>query len=320
MSVETKKFSNARLLFVALLNLFLVACAAVPHQSSNYTSDDIFREQVKRYPYIKLASRAVPEGIAEFKNLTYIQRGARDLQLDLYAPGTTMDELRPGIVLVHGGDWLGGEREHLTSLAINLALRGYVVATIDYRLASQAPYPAAVEDAQAAVRWMREHAEPYGIDSSHIALGGAGAGGVVAALAGLTAVELAEVQVILNLDGPWQLDPATLKSETGHPDPIGNWLGGEVAKQGALLHQASPVNLVRKDMPAVFLLNSGEPSYRAGQDEMLRRLAHFRVPHRVEEIPGSPHAFWLFEPWVSPTANITADFLDLQFKYRMTCH
>ena len=320
MSVETKKFSNARVLFVALLNLFLVACAAVPHQSSNYTSDDIFREQVKRYPYIKLASRAVPEGIAEFKNLTYIQRGARDLQLDLYAPGTTMDELRPGIVLVHGGDWLGGEREHLTSLAINLALRGYVVATIDYRLASQAPYPAAVEDTQAAVRWMREHAERFGIDSSHIAVGGAGAGGLVAALAGLTAVELAEVQVILNLDGPWQLDPATLKSETGHPDPIGYWLGGEAGPKGALLHQTSPVSLVRKGMPAVLLLNSGEPGYRAGQDEMLRRLVHFLVPHRMEEISGSPHAFWLFEPWVSPAANITADFLDLQFKYRMTCH
>lgn len=319
MSVETKKFLNARLLFLLLLTVFLPACAAVPHQS-HYTADSIFREQVKRYPYIKLASRVVPEGIAEFKNLTYVQRDARDLQLDLYAPGTTMDELRPGIVLVHGGDWVDGQREHLVPLAINLALRGYVVATIDYRLASQAPYPAAVEDAQAAVRWMREHAEAYGIDASHVALGGAGAGGVVAALGGLTAVGAAEVQVILNLDGPWQLDPVTLKSEIGHPDPIGYWLAGGVVQREALLHQASPMNRIRKGMPAVLLLNSGEPGYRAGQDEMLRRLAHFRVPHRVEEIPGSSHAFWLFEPWVSPAANITADFLDLQFKYRMTCH
>ena len=319
MSVETKKFLNARLLFLLLLTVFLPACAAVPHQS-HYTADNIFREQVKRYPYIKLASRVVPEGIAEFKNLTYVQRDARDLQLDLYAPATTMDELRPGIVLVHGGDWVDGQREHLVPLAINLALRGYVVATISYRLASQAPYPAAVEDAQAAVRWMREHAESYGIDASHIALGGAGAGGVVAVLGGLTAVGAAEVQVILNLDGPWQLDPVTLKSETGHPDPIGYWLAGGAAQREALLHQASPMNRVRKGMPAVLLLNSGEPGYRAGQDEMLLRLEHFRVPHRAEEIPGSSHAFWLFEPWVSPAANITADFLDLQFKYRMTCH
>lgn len=320
MSVETKKFLNARLLFLALLSVFLAACAAVPHHSSHYTADDIFREQVKRYPYIKLANRVVPEGIAEFKNLTYAQRGALDLQLDVYAPGTTMDELRPGIVLVHGGDWVDGQREHLVPFALELALRGYVVATIDYRLASQAPYPAAVEDAQAAVRWMREHAESYGIDASHIALGGAGAGGVVAALGGLTAVGAAEVQVILNLDGPWQLDPVTLKSETGQADPIGYWLGGGAVQREALLHQASPMNRVRKGMPAVLLLNSGEPGYRAGQDEMLRRLEHFRVPHRVGEIPGSSHAFWLFEPWVSPAANITADFLDLQFKYRMTCH
>lgn len=320
MSVETKKFLNARLLFLALLSVFLAACTAVPHHSSHYTADDIFREQVKQYPYIELASRLVPEGIAEFKNLTYAQRGALDLQLNLYAPGTTMDELRPGIVLVHGGDWVDGQREHLVPFALELALRGYVVAIIDYRLASQAPYPAAVEDAQAAVRWMREHAEAYGIDASHIALGGAGAGGVVAALGGLTAVGAAEVQVILNLDGPWQLDPVTLKSETGHPDPIGYWLAGGAAQREALLHQASPMNRVRKGMPAVLLLNSGEPGYRAGQDEMLRRLEHFRVPHRAEEIPGSSHAFWLFEPWVSPAANITADFLDLQFKYRMTCH
>lgn len=313
-------------LTILLITLGLGACASAPHQSSSYSAENIFREDVKDYPYIKLASRAAPEGIAEFKNLIYAQRATQALQLDLYAPATTMDELRPGIVLVHGGDWLAGTREHVVPLAIQFALRGYVVAVIQYRLAPHAPYPAAVEDTQAAVSWLREHAGQYGIDASHIAVGGVGAGGTIAALAGLMKDhdternETAKAQVIFSFDSPWQLDAAPLKSETGHSDPLSVWLSQAAVSLPQLRHQVSPANQIRKDMPAVFLLNSGDQSYRVGQDEVIRRLNHFRVPHRVEHISHSSHHFWLFDPWVGPAASITADFLDLQFKYRMTCH
>jgi acetyl esterase/lipase len=303
-----------------ILLLMLVMTACTSHPSSRYKPDDVYRQEVKHHPYIELASRTVPEGIAEFSDLTYIQRDTQILQLDLYAPATTMDELRPGIVLVHGGDWLSGTPELVAPLAIQLALRGYVVAAIQYRLAPQARYPAAVEDAQAAVRWMRDNAKGYGIDASHIALGGVGAGGTVAALAGLTAGDREKVQVIFSYNSPWQLDAGPVKSETGHPDPVASWLSKSDASLPQLRHQASPANQIRKDMPAVFIMNSADQAYEAGTQEVLTRLSHFRVPHRAETIPRSPHSFWLFDPWVNPAANITADFLDLQFKYRMTCH
>src|SRR5690606_4301947 len=146
----------------------------------------------------------------------YYQRTTQILKQVLYEPASTKVELRPGICLVHGGVWLSVTPELLAPLAIQLALRGYVVAAIQYRLAPQARYPAAVEDAQAAVRWMRDNAKGYGIDASHIALGGVGAGGTVAALAGLTAGDREKVQVIFSYNSPWQLDAGPVKSETGH--------------------------------------------------------------------------------------------------------
>src|SRR5690606_15978027 len=123
-----------------------------------------------------LASQDLPQGIAAFRNLAYTSYDGRNIPLDLYAPATTMHESRPGIVLVHGGDRVAGERQLLAPLAMQFALRGYVVATVDYRSASEAKYPTAIYDMKAALRWLRSNKKKYGVDIQHIAVGGAGDG------------------------------------------------------------------------------------------------------------------------------------------------
>ena len=107
--------------------------------------------------------------------------------LDLWLPETTStDEAVPLVVFIHGGGWVEGDRSQAASKVPTLLDRGYAVASLDYRLADEAVFPAAVQDAKAAVRWLRAHASEHGIDPDAIAVWGESAGGHLAAMVGVT--------------------------------------------------------------------------------------------------------------------------------------
>ena len=105
---------------------------------------------------------ALLAGLESHANLTYARYGERELQLDLYRPKERAQPL-PAIVCIHGGGWFKGERSSMTQLAQALAARGYVAVTISYRLSGEAKFPAAIQDAKAAVRWLRANAEKFGV-------------------------------------------------------------------------------------------------------------------------------------------------------------
>jgi predicted esterase len=138
-------------------------------------------------PAAALAAPAVRTGL--------VYRHARDesgrrvsLRLDLYRPDAGAAR-RAAIVWVHGGGFTEGDRTGMTQYAQEFAGRGYVTASIDYRLASAAGlrrrgYGVVIgdarRDAQAAVRWMRARAHTLGVDPGHIFIGGYSAGAVIA--------------------------------------------------------------------------------------------------------------------------------------------
>lgn len=122
--------------------------------------------------------------------------GASPLLLDLYAPqqpptGTGF----PAVVHFHGGGWRTGERSSLgpavdatgPSPIEQLVDAGFVVASADYRLSTEATFPAQLLDAKAAIRWLRSHSAEYGVDPGRIYAWGDSAGGHLASLTGLTA-------------------------------------------------------------------------------------------------------------------------------------
>lgn len=127
------------------------------------------------------------------------------LLLDLYLPGDGLEGLdavegpthggRPAVVHLHGGGWRTGKRSSLGPVVDGfrlgpieqLALAGFVVASVDYRLTDAATFPAQLLDANAAVRWLRSHAAEYGVDPGRIYAWGDSAGGHLACLLGLTA-------------------------------------------------------------------------------------------------------------------------------------
>jgi acetyl esterase/lipase len=124
-------------------------------------------------------------------DLVYAQVGAQPLMLDLYLPSGGSSP-RPLLVWVHGGGWSGGSRFPAPGFAVQLRDRGFAVASVSYRLTSQAGqwgaepviFPAQIHDVKAAIRWLRAHASDYQIDPLRVGVWGSSAGGHLAALIG----------------------------------------------------------------------------------------------------------------------------------------
>lgn len=127
------------------------------------------------------------------RDRTFVVRDSGPLSMDLYSP-TDGRMPRPLVVYVHGGGWDAGERSlaggdgpPTSPLVRALVQRGYAVATVDYRLAGTARYPAQVADVAEAVRWLRGNAERWQIDPDRVALWGTSSGGHLAARVGAAA-------------------------------------------------------------------------------------------------------------------------------------
>jgi acetyl esterase/lipase len=303
------------------------ACAEPPPDPNNsYDAARTYAKQVRKYPFIAIASAAVPAKVRVVRNLTYVRYGSRCLELDLYLPTIARLGAAPVVVLVHGGGWNAGYRAEFAPMALRLAQQGYAAATISYRLAGEAPYPAAVDDARAAVRWVRRHAARYRIDPQRIVLAGGSAGAQIATLAGVTAglhpfdphagnkAHSSTVQAIVNVDGT--VDFTTEESRRHDtdsakpPSPAAAWLGGRYADNARLWHQASPIRYVRRGMPPILFIGSAQARFQSGRDEMVARMDARAALARVVLLPETPHSFWMFDPWLQPTVDATVGFLD----------
>jgi para-nitrobenzyl esterase len=128
-------------------------------------------------------------GVVGIADLVYsVQPGFRPLRLDLYVPPGAPGS-HPLVVFIHGGGWVSGHTRHSGAfedwpgVLASLAAKGYVVASVEYRLSGEARFPAAIQDIKAAIRWLRAHASRFGIDRQRAVVWGGSAGGQLAALA-----------------------------------------------------------------------------------------------------------------------------------------
>src|SRR5206468_8390754 len=95
----------------------------------------------------------VPEGVTFERDIEYANPDGQHLQLNLARPKTG-DGPFPTVLCIHGGGFRAGSREGYDKLCVSLAQHDFVAATITYRLAPKYQFPAAVQDAKAAVRWL----------------------------------------------------------------------------------------------------------------------------------------------------------------------
>ena len=270
---------------------------------------------------------AFPGGVTAQRDLTYAALdGFRPLTLDLYQPASKpKDAPRPAILFVHGGGWASGDARHLNGFEdfpatlAALAAKGYVVASVNYRLSGEAHFPAAVQDVKSAIRWLRGHAADYNIDTTRMMVWGAEAGGQIAALVGTSCgvatlepaadakskARLASdcVEGVIDWYGPadlasWETGAAH-PPEAGAPTRLGAYLGCEPADCApGLVRTASPLTYIGSMSPP-FLIQHGsadtevppdqsqklnealQGAKRAGRDfDLSRRRAGFRQGRR----------------------------------------
>jgi acetyl esterase/lipase len=208
------------------------------------------------------------DGLKVDRDLEYARVGGLSLKLDVYVPENAATPL-PLLVWLHGGGWSEGSKTLCPGLFFSS--RGYVLASIDYRLTDVAPFPAQIEDCRAAIRWLRANASKYHIDPQRIGVWGASAGGHLAALMG-TANEQKEwdvvgthteqpirVQAVCDFFGPadfTRFDPG--HRETQARSDIGRLLGGALADKQAVARAASPVTYVSADDPPFLIIHGDQ--------------------------------------------------------------
>jgi acetyl esterase/lipase len=206
-----------------------------------------------------------PDNARAFRDVEYARFGDKSLLLDVYVPRGAQGPL-PTVVWIHGGGWSSGSKDFCRT--IGLVARGYVVASINYRFAQDAPFPAQIEDCKAAIRFLRANAAKYQIDKDRIGVSGASAGGHLVALLGTSGgvkdlegkvggnlEQSSKVQCVVDFCGPTDLMLFTNRGDGAAA--VAGLLGGSIEKAKDLAHAANPVTYVTKDDPP-FLIVHGD--------------------------------------------------------------
>ncbi len=273
------------------------------------------------------AEAGVPAGVTAHENLVFGTGGGRDLKLDLYVPNG--EGPHPAVMLVHGGGWIGGTKEAFRPTAQALAQRGFVAATVEYRLATEAPFPGAVEDCKAALRWLRANAATYHLDPNRIgAVGGSAGGHLVGMVAttsdparfegvGGTPDQSTTLQAAVLMGAG--VDQATRARET--PKPIKSQLiffGGPYSEKKEIYEAASPITHVSAKTPPMLFIEGefDQPGLR--YIEMRQKLDALGVPNRLVVVQGGKHGCWGSNPWFLPMVEEIADFLKSRLARRVS--
>ena len=258
--------------------------------------------------------------------------GYRVLELDLWVPAAGP---APVVVWVHGGAWMAGNRRLLPpglrpgQLFEDLLAAGLAVATIEYRHAREAPFPAQLHDAKAAVRWLRQHADELGFDAGRVGIAGESAGGHLAALVGLTA-DRPDLEGDVGVVGPssavdavvdwYGVSSAETMPEFALPPEVAAVLPPEAlvppldvlldGVDAATRAAVSPVVHASAAAPP-FLLQHGtaDPVVPYAQSELLAEaLRAVGADVRLEPVPGAVHG-WDGYPDVDEIVRRSVDFL-----------
>ncbi|GEM_PF-3106388 len=161
----------------------------------------------------------------------------------------------PAVIVLHPGGFIAGDRGSVTGLARNLALAHFAAFTIDYRIA---PYPAAVYDTIAAIKFVKASAERFHLDAAHIALFGVSAGGTIAASAAELAGPPAAVQALVSWSGIFDLRKAEQQQPEIFPFLVDDYVFGSSQAKGspARVGKASPIGQVHAGGPPTLVANA----------------------------------------------------------------
>ncbi|MDD4872029.1 MAG: alpha/beta hydrolase [Kiritimatiellae bacterium] len=266
---------------------------------------------------------ADPEGVRIQKDIDYLEPDRKE-KADLYLPASIPENQRcPGVVIIHGGGWSGGDKGNGREINIGttLARNGYICLSINYILSNtntvKVTWPQNLYDCKTAVRWLRKNADRLQLDSGHIGAIGGSAGGHLVSMLGVTAPEdgldpkgpyaeySCQIQAAVDLYGPVDL-PAW--------HDLG-MLGKKRAEAPELYRQASPATYLRKSTPP-FLIIHGTADGTVDVEQSRNFAAAMEkagVEHQLIVIEKGPHSFHL-QPKQQDLRPAVLDFFDRNLK------
>ncbi len=245
---------------------------------------------------------AVPPGIQADMDVEYSKVG-QVVQMDIFRPANSV-EPKPAVLAIHGGGFRAGKRTSYHALCIKLAQRGYTCATMSYRLAPRHQFPAPVEDAKAAVRFLRANAKKYNVDPNRIGVTGGSAGGHLALMVGLTGPlkvfegsgpnldQSSAVQAVVNFYGPSDFTQSYGKSVDAH-EVLPMFLGGDLAHNRQAHITSSPLYYVTPLAPPILSVHGTKDNYVAYEQSawLTAKLLSAGVDAELETINGAGHGF-----------------------------
>ena len=247
----------------------------------------------------------IPADIEEIKNVEYKNLDGKSLQLDIYRP-KNIQRPAPLLVFIHGGGWSGGKRADYLVYLVAFAKKGYLTATVSYRLLKDGPYPACVEDISDAVDWLYSNGEKFGYDPDRIALIGGSAGAHLALLAAYgwgnkrpTSDSTASpqnnhrIKAVVEIYGPIDF---TTDYARNHPT-VTSFMAKSFEEAPELYREASPLHYLDKSDPPTMILQgtSDDLIPNSQADQLSARLDSLGIPHVDYRLPFWPHTMDLVE-------------------------
>jgi acetyl esterase/lipase len=215
----------------------------------------------------------VPDSVIAKRDIPYAGSDHPRQRLDLYLPKEPTAEKLPLVVFIHGGGWQNGDKAGGAGRVMPFVRSGeFAGASIGYRLSGDATWPAQIHDCKAAIRWLRAHADSYGIDPERIGVMGSSAGGHLVAMLGTSGdVEALEgslgdatsvssrVACVVDYYGPANMltmgdFPSSIDHNAAN-SPEAKMLGGAVHSNQARAREASPQTHITGDDPPFLILH-----------------------------------------------------------------
>jgi acetyl esterase/lipase len=240
----------------------------------------------------------VPETIEELKDIEYKNINGKSLQLDIYKPRNIIQPA-PLLVFIHGGAWVGGKRSDYLVYLLDFAKKGYITATVSYRLVKDSLYPACAEDISDAVNFLFSNGNKYGYDTSKIALVGGSAGAHLALLAAYgwhkdgTEMQVSDsgvshkIKAVVDLYGPVDFTTPFAKNNA----TVIRFLGHSYEEAPQLYTEVSPTKYLDKnDPPTLIIHGTSDKTVPVRQsDELKKKLDSLGIPNEYARLPLWPH-------------------------------
>ncbi len=231
-------------------------------------------------------------------DVTYATVAGTELKLDLYYPPEGAPKTEAAVVVIHGGAWMGGTRKDMRDLSMQIAKRGMLAASVQYRLAPKSIWPAMLDDVQTATRYLRTNASKLGFNPNRIGATGASAGGHLAVFLGSRETRdlkpehfpgvSSRAHAVFDIFGPTDMT----KDFPANLDVMFQLvLGKPKAEASEAIRDASPINFINKDTAPTFIYQGlADPLVHPNQSRYLEdKLKSLGIPVQAVYLKDVQH-------------------------------